>query len=201
MEIFIGIVWDVIVWMIPILCVILLGVLVWGIFRMGMSQGDPQRASGARTTITSAAIALVLLPLSLVGFRVIFADLISPNTGVDSGIFDRDCNRILMAQLVARANVRNEGTAQGLARAIQSQVAECASEFWLPEKLDDPKGVKAIDAGGPAVKGNCDEAVVERNGPGDLFHAGDIRRDGWICLSIDGSAWLYNPNNGEWNEL
>ena len=56
MEIFIGIVWDVIVWMIPILCTILLGVLVWGIFRMGMSQGDPQRASGARTTITTAAI-------------------------------------------------------------------------------------------------------------------------------------------------
>lgn len=195
MEIIIGIIWDVILFVIPILCVILLGVLIFGIFRMGTSQGDAQRAAGARTTITTSLVALVLLPTVLVGFRVIFADIISPNTGVDAGVFERDCNRILMSQLTARVNVRSEKTVEGLARSIQSQVQECNPEFWLTDVEDDSDGIT------DGLDTECNDGVEARNGPSDLFSGNEIRKGGWICIRIAGDDWLYNPNNGDWSNL
>ena len=71
------------------------------------------------------------LPVALIAFRIFFGDVIAPNTGVDAGFLEQNCDRILRAQLQARRDVVTVAQAKGLIGAIQRDKSECAPENWM----------------------------------------------------------------------
>ena len=126
MDIIVGIIWDFAWWIIGIGVALCMVVVLFGILKYSMAQGDPQKAAGARATMFGGAFGVVALPVALIAFRIFFGDVIAPNTGVDAGFLEQNCDRILQSA-VAGAAQRGECNVQakGLISAIQRDKSEC----------------------------------------------------------------------------
>ena len=185
MDIIVGIIWDFAWWIIGIGVALCMVVVLFGILKYSMAQGDPQKAAGARATMFGGAFGVVALPVALIAFRIFFGDVIAPNTGVDAGFLEQNCDGILRAQLQARTNVVNATQAAGLIGAIQRDKSECAPENWMGE------GADVLTA--PAT-GSCGltspSALVTRavTAAGESATEGYARTGGAIVISFDTTA-------------
>ena len=209
MDIIIGIIWDFAWWIIGIGVALCMVVVLFGILKYSMAQGDPQKAAGARATMFGGAFGVVALPVALIAFRIFFGDVIAPNTGVDAGFLEQNCDRILRAQLQARRNVVTKPQAVGLIGAIQRDKSECAAENWMGPattalKAPDDESCGLIPA----------SALVERavGSASVAANAGYSRTGGAIVISFDTTAthaehlvgtedgcWVFDPSAGQWH--
>ena len=211
MDIIVGIIWDFAWWIIGIGVALCMVVVLFGILKYSMAQGDPQKAAGARATMFGGAFGVVALPVALIAFRIFFGDVIAPNTGVDAGFLEQNCDRILQAQLQARPSVVTKPQAVGLIGAIQRDKSECAKENWM--------GTATAALKVPAsANTNCGlttaSALVKRavTSAKSTNGAGYARTGGAIVISFDTAAaqaahlvgdvdacWVFDPSAGQWH--
>ena len=208
MDIIIGIIWDFAWWIIGIGVALCMVVVLFGILKYSMAQGDPNKAAGARATMFGGAFGVVALPVALIAFRIFFGDVIAPNTGVDAGFLEQNCDRILQAQLQARPSVVTRPQAVGLIGAIQRDKSECAPENWMGPAdgaLVSPthancglttasalvhRAVAAADsAGGYARTGGAIVIAFNTDDDGQADH---------LVAGEDG-CWVFDPSAGRWH--
>ena len=157
------------------------------------------------------AFGVVALPVALIAFRIFFGDVIAPNTGVDAGFLEQNCDRILRAQLQARPNVVTKPQAEGLIGAIQRDKSECAPENWMGPADGALVAPTTADTGCGLTTAS---ALVKRAVKAAEHSAGDgyARTGGVIVIAfqvgagqaehldsdVDG-CWVFDPSAGRWH--
>ena len=212
MDIIIGIIWDFAWWIIGIGVALCMIVVLFGILKYSMAQGDPQKAAGARATMFGGAFGVVALPVALIAFRIFFGDVIAPNTGVDAGFLEQNCDGILRAQLQARTNVVNEVQAAGLISAIQRDKSECDAANWMgtaPLKTSGTGVGCGVASPSPLVTRSIAAAKAKgyaRTGGAIVLMFDVGTGDTQVKHLVKGSAtldgddcWVYDPAAGGWH--
>ena len=205
MDLIIGIIWDFAWWIIGIGVALCMIVVLFGIIKYSMAQGDPNKAAGARATMFGGAFGVVALPVALIAFRIFFSDVIAPNTGVDAGFLEENCDGTLRAQLQAKSDVVINTHAAGLIKSIQAQKSGCAAENWMgaASPLKATSVTDAVTCGltltGSALRAS---AVTETKATGFGRVGGailiqfDITKATHIAAAE--ACWAYDPSGGGW---
>ena len=65
---------------------------LWGFVRWSKAKGDSGKGGGARLAMFGGGIGVVAAPVSLILFRIVFADVFDPYPGAGSPVLDVPCD-------------------------------------------------------------------------------------------------------------
>ena len=84
MDLIFGILWDYTYWLMLSGVIVCAMVLVWGIFRRTRARRAGAGVRGPRALILGGAVGILLVPVALIGFRIMTGDVIVPSSGMDA---------------------------------------------------------------------------------------------------------------------